>query len=298
MDVEVKKRIGQLSRVASRGGNYLLNIGPLPDGTILPYHKEALLKMGEWAKTHEEAIYDVQPTPFKVMPWGEATHRDGKLYLHVSRWPKGGKLVVADLLTPVKRVHWLPDPGKELVSQPLETGLEISLPAEPMDKNLTILTLELDGDVKTRVPIANVENPKHITLDRSVRRTEEFYSGMAYHSRIRNVRATWDFPVAEAGTYRVKLTAGKMVTKKRPKEWKKDHYPVVITVGKKQFRFNLPMDGVGTVVELGKVELAPAERVSLVATTNLDAFKAAGIKLAPHHASMLVDIEKVELVRE
>lgn len=298
MDVEVKKRIGQLSRVASRGGNYLLNIGPLPDGTILPYHKEALLKIGEWAKIHEEAIYHARPTPFQVMPWGEATHGDGKLYLHVSRWPKGGKLVVADLLTPVKRVHWLPSPEKELKFKKLKSGIEISLPKKPLDKNLTILALELDGEVRARTPIATVKDPKHIVLDKTSRRTEEFYTGLAYHSRIRNVRATWDFPVAKAGIYRMKLTAGKRVTKKRPKQWKKDHYPVVITAGGKQFRFNLPMDGAGSVVELGAVELAPAGRASLVATTDLDVFRAEGIELKPHHAGMLVDIERVELIRE
>jgi hypothetical protein len=231
------------------------------------------------------------------MPWGEATHRDGKLYLHVSRWPKGGKLVVADLLTPVKRVHWLPDPEKELVFQTLEPGVEISLPSEPPDKNLTILTVELDGEIKTRVPIAKVDNPKHIVLDKSSRRTEEFYSGMAYHSRIRNVRATWDFPVIEAGTFKLKLTAGKMTAKKRPKGWTDGTAPVVVTVGGKQFRFGLPLDGAGTVIELGAVELDISECASLVATADLDAFKANGVELAPHLAGMLVEIDKVELIR-
>ena len=57
------------------------------------------------------------------------------------------------------------------------------------------------------------------------------------------------------------------------------------------------MDGAGTVIDLGAIELGAIERMSLVATTDLDAFRAEGVELAPHHASMLVDIEKVELIR-
>jgi len=296
MDVEVKKRIGQLSRVASRGGNYLLNIGPLPDGTILPYHEEALRKIGVWAKIHEEAIYDAKPTPFHLMPWGEATTGDGKLYLHVSRWPKDGKLIVPDLLTPVKRVHWLPESATVLPFTKRESGIEISVPAEPLDKNLTVLTLELDGDIETRVPLATVNDPDHIVLDASARRTEEFFTGMAYHSRIRNVRTSWDFPVASDGVFWLKLTVGKG-PKKRPKHMKGDSAPVVVTVGGKQFHVDLPMDAPGTVLELGRIDLPADERTTLVMTADIEALKKEPGDLQPYFAGMIVEVEKLELIR-
>jgi len=296
MDVEVKKRIGQLSRVASRGGNYLLNIGPLPDGSILPYHEASLLKIGVWAKTHAEAIYDAKPTPFELMPWGEATLGDGKLYLHVSRWPADGKLVVADLLTRVKRVHWLPEPGKQLAFRSLESGIEIAVPAEPLDKNLTVLTLELDGDIETRVPLVTVKNPGHIVLDGSARRTEEFYTGMSYHNRIRNVRSSWDFPVAKGGVFQIKLTVGKG-PKKRPKHMEGDAAPVVVVVGGKQFHVELPMNAPGTVLDLGNIDLPAGERVSLIMTADIEAMKKGKDDLQPHLVGMMVDIDKVELIR-
>ena len=298
IEYEIKKRIGQLSRVSSRGGNYLLNIGPLPDGTILPYHKEALLEIGKWAKTHEEAIYDVQPTPFKLMPWGEATYNDGKLYLHVSKWPQGGKLVVADLVTPVKRVHWLPTAEEQLAFKQLEAGIEIALPTTPLDPNLTILTLELDGDVQTREPLVEAPDPKHVVLDQSSRRVEEFFTGMAYHSRIRSVRYSWDFPVAETSTYTLQLTTGKKTVKKMPKDWTFEGAPVVVTVGGKQFHVTLPLDAPGTQIELGEIELTQSDRTSLVVTTDLDALKKAGKPIEPYSFSMLVSVDQVELVRK
>ena len=294
--VEVKKRIGQLSRVASRGGNYLLNIGPLPDGTILPYHKQALLQIGKWAKTHEEAIYGVKPTPFQRMPWGEATHRNGKLYLHVSRWPNSGKLVVVDLMTPVKRVRWLPEAEKEMPFQPLETGIEVSLPSEPLDKNLTILTLELAGEIKTRIPLATVKDPNYIVLDRSSRRIEEFFTGMAYHSKIRNVRSYWDFPVAEAGNFQLKLTVGKG-PKKRPKHWKGDSMPAVVSVGGKQFHVALPMNAPAAILDLGKIALPANDRSSLAVTADVDVIRKVAGRLEPYLTGIMVEIEKLELIR-
>lgn len=273
-------------------------IGPLPDGSILPYHEASLLKIGVWAKTHAEAIYDAKPTPFELMPWGEATLGDGKLYLHVSRWPADGKLVVADLLTRVKRVHWLPEPGKELAFRSLESGIEIALPAEPLDKNLTVLTFELDGNIETRVPLVTVKNPGHIVLDGSARRTEEFYTGMSYHNRIRNVRSSWDFPVAKGGVFQLKLTVGKG-PKKRPKHMKGDAAPVVVVVvvGGKQFHVGLPMNAPGTVLDLGNIDLPAGERVSLIVTADIEAMKKGKDDLQPHLVGMMVDIDKVELTR-
>ena len=66
-----KKQIRNLSDIASMGGNYLLNVGPKEDGTILEYEKNVLNGVGNWMKINSEAIYDTQTNPFVKSPWGK-----------------------------------------------------------------------------------------------------------------------------------------------------------------------------------------------------------------------------------
>jgi alpha-L-fucosidase len=69
---------------ASKGGNYLLNVGPTPEGTFPQPIVERLGMMGKWLKAHGEAIYGTQASPFpKPLPWGRVTRKGNKLYLHV-----------------------------------------------------------------------------------------------------------------------------------------------------------------------------------------------------------------------
>ena len=69
---------------ASKGGNYLLNVGPTPEGTFPAPIIERLGMMGKWLKAHGEAVYGTQASPFpKPLPWGRVTRKGNKLYLHV-----------------------------------------------------------------------------------------------------------------------------------------------------------------------------------------------------------------------
>ena len=84
-----------LMDIASKGGNYLLNVGPTDEGIIPAPEVERLKEMGDWLKTNGESLYGTTAGPFKKqLAWGRATQKPGKLFLTVFDWPKDGSILV------------------------------------------------------------------------------------------------------------------------------------------------------------------------------------------------------------
>ncbi len=88
----------KLIDIASKGGNFLLNVGPTAEGTIPPESVERLQAVGKWLKTNGDAIYGTTAGPWKKTPFdGRATVKGNTLYLQVFNWDKGGlKLMLPD----------------------------------------------------------------------------------------------------------------------------------------------------------------------------------------------------------
>ena len=94
---KVREKVLELVTVVSRGGNYILNIGPEGDGSVVPFEAEVLRGMGAWVKQNGEAVFGtrVRPpsaSPFRTLDFGFATVGAGKLYLFVNDVPKDGRL--------------------------------------------------------------------------------------------------------------------------------------------------------------------------------------------------------------
>ena len=140
----------KLIDIASKGGNYLLNIGPKADGTFPAESINCLEEVGSWMKVNSEAIYGTIPSPFvSQLDWGRATRKevDGKqlLYLHVftQYWPKDGKLLVPDFGSGIKRAYLLIDAKK--TSLPIDEMGDnhiFSLPLDAPDKISTTIVVE------------------------------------------------------------------------------------------------------------------------------------------------------------
>ena len=89
---KVAEKLRSLIDVVSRGGNYLLNIGPDGTGAVVPFEREVLLKIGKWLEENGDAIYDTQPSPYKEeFEWGDVTIKGNDMYLLLTgTYPKEG----------------------------------------------------------------------------------------------------------------------------------------------------------------------------------------------------------------
>jgi alpha-L-fucosidase len=129
---------------ASKGGNYLLNVGPTAEGEIPQPSVERLAGIGKWMKVNGGAIYGTTAGPFKTqLPWGRATTKPGKLYLHVFDWPADGTLTVPGYSGRITRAYLLADPKKPLTTKASANGLAIVLPPAAPDPIASVIVLEV-----------------------------------------------------------------------------------------------------------------------------------------------------------
>jgi alpha-L-fucosidase len=153
--------IRNLLDITSKGGNYLLNVGPKADGEFPAESIERLKTIGVWMKTNGEAVYGTNASPLAPLSWGRCTRKEQNgnttLYLSVFDWPKDGKLTVPGLLNDVKNATLLAT-GKKLQTRKDKDQLVISLPATPPDAMATVIRLDVEGIVeKTLAPHAKKE---------------------------------------------------------------------------------------------------------------------------------------------
>jgi alpha-L-fucosidase len=158
-----KELIRMLADIASKGGNFLLNVGPTAEGLFPPASIERLREIGQWMKINGEAIYATQASPFKKLDWGrcaqKAVGNDTRLYLHVFDWPSDGKLKVAGIFNEAKQAYLLAEQQKKLLPvHREEDALVVTLPAQPPDHHNSVVVLDIAGK-------PDVNNPPKIVSE-------------------------------------------------------------------------------------------------------------------------------------
>ncbi len=140
--------IRMLVDIASKGGNFLLNIGPKPDGTFPEESVQRLKEMGDWIRANGDGIYGTQASPFHSLPWGRATVKrkggDATLYLHVFDWPDEGRLSVPGLGSEV-RGALLVAKRQRLAFRREGSDIVLSLPPKAPDSSSSTIQLNLKG---------------------------------------------------------------------------------------------------------------------------------------------------------
>ncbi len=132
--------IHYLVRAAGHNANFLLNVGPMPDGTIQPEFQTRLAEMGQWLKINGEAIYGTRGGPFPPRSWGAVTQRGNKIYVHILDWKD--ELLALPKLPGVKSAAMLAG-GARVEVQQMPAGTVLRLPVNQLDPLGTVVVLEI-----------------------------------------------------------------------------------------------------------------------------------------------------------
>lgn len=162
--------IRNLVEVVSRGGNYLLNVGPTARGTFPMEAVERLQHIGRWMKKYQSSIHGTTYTPLQGQEWGRATRRGDSVQLHIFNWPTEGQLLVDRFPGHAQKVRLF---GGEMLPFVQEGGqLTITLPSVKPDPDVPVLTVEIDPQESSwseySAPVPTTVEPKKYIKDQAV----------------------------------------------------------------------------------------------------------------------------------
>ena len=138
----LKQCIQTLVRVTGGDGNFLFNVGPMPDGRIEPRQVERLQDMGQWLTKYGKSIYGTRGGPFKPGPWGASTHSGNVIYVHILNW-SGESLRLPPIPKAITESQVLT--GGTVTVDQSDEGIEISVPEADRSDIDTIVALRVMG---------------------------------------------------------------------------------------------------------------------------------------------------------
>lgn len=151
----IRQIIRMFAECIGMGGNMLLDIGPMEDGSIDPEQEKRLLGLGEWIRRHDEAIYDTEAGLPPGHFYGPSTlSKDKKtLYLFCFDRPYDD-VPLKGIRNRIKKITALGS-GMELGYKKLGGApwlnipgiLWIDVPEDAIDKDCTVIKIELDGEI-------------------------------------------------------------------------------------------------------------------------------------------------------
>ncbi|MEO6730820.1 MAG: alpha-L-fucosidase [Ferruginibacter sp.] len=137
--------VRNLAEIVSKGGNFLLNVGPTALGEIPAPSIARLAQVGRWLKVNKESIYGTTASPFAYLSWGRCTRKGQKLYLHIFDYPTNGELRVP-MSNKITKAWLLASPAKKLMVKAGGKSSVIMLPAKAPDKINTVVVVEFEGE--------------------------------------------------------------------------------------------------------------------------------------------------------
>ena len=215
-----KRILSSIISTVARGGTYMLNVGPKPDGSIPIEAQNSLRASGKWIKNHPHVIYKAEASPWgHELPWGDVTVSNGKLNLCVYDWPLDGELslpgleneiISATLLTGTER--------KRIGSSKNNNWVTFYLPAQRPEKLVSVIEVELAGDVSvnqdygldpsftTMIPVA-IAKAEGCAIEEKkwMEKFGEWKHIYQVQDWTNDSQVSWDVQVQEPGYYQVDL---------------------------------------------------------------------------------------------
>ena len=185
------EKLRSLINVVSHGGNFLLNIGPRGDGSVVEFESDVLKEIGAWLKENGEAIYGTEASPFREdFVWGKSTRKGNKLYLILSgKYPTNGTI---ELNLPGYKLK----DSKGILSSANMKGskLFVNLPENAYNnQNIEVVELTFDREV---LPQTNAND---------TRTSNYSYDCFDYYSNYRST-VSYEWALAKKNSTKVELT--------------------------------------------------------------------------------------------
>jgi len=220
--------------LASKGVNYLLNVGPTAEGVIPEPSVQRLQEIGAWMKVNGEAIYGTEPSPYPYeLPWGRMTQKPGRLYLHFIHWPET-PFVLKGLKNKVVRASLLADATQSLQTAQTfddtlsEHRLELELPPTPPDQYVSVVVLEIEGKLEVEQGLVQQADnsmmlPAHLAQMTASEQDTDMQldrSSIVINWKETGSSLTWQVKVSQPGRFTVRLSTAAVL---RPRVWKGGH---------------------------------------------------------------------------
>jgi len=133
--------IHYLVKAAGYNSNFLLNVGPMPNGKIQPEFVSTLKEVGAWIEKYGETVYGTRGGPVTPRSWGVTTQKGNKIYVHLLD-PEDNNLLLPDFGKKVKGITVF-STGALLKFKQDSFGTAVALPADILDETDTVLVIEI-----------------------------------------------------------------------------------------------------------------------------------------------------------
>jgi alpha-L-fucosidase len=259
-DAKIHEKIIELATVAGRGGNYILNIGPEGNGSVVPFEADVLRGIGAWLGTNGEAVFGTadappQASPFRTLDFGYATLSHDKLYLFTRNIPADGKLHLPGVEAGVRfgKPYLLgshADVGTGVTENKAGAAIDVStLQQNSAGAFLPVVAVPYTGKLSVR-PATTVEPDANGTVTLKESSADKFlnYNGRGYEAPATIYKLRWwmDLP---AGRYKVEV------------HYNRPSHADVIDLVTSATRYRLPLQpGEGEGVWSGQIALPRASQ--------------------------------------
>lgn len=224
-----KRILKSVISTVARGGTYMLNVGPTPDGSIPMEATSALKTSGEWLKKYPQVVYTASASPWgRQLPWGDATLHEGKINLSIYQWPLDGEIFLPGLKNEIKTAQlWVAGKKVPLEIEKFANWVRIKLPSDRPEQLVSVVEVEVVGALqvdtslsidpiyKTTLPVdfAQAEDCK-IEEKRWMEKFGEWKHISQAQEWTKTSKVNWEFKIMEAGYYQIDLNyagAGRLV---------------------------------------------------------------------------------------
>lgn len=209
----------RLVDITSKGGNYLLNIGPDGSGAVPEPSIERLAEIGTWMKANGESIYGTTASPFEHLPWGRCTVKKNEksttLYLHIFDWPENNLLQLPGLQNKIKNAYLLEHSDKKIKTRSIKGNKYIELPEgnDFHNNHISVIKMQIKGApiVSTYTNMENVSGTIQLSpmiadiIGSSVGLYYDGNHGFLYGFECKYDWAEWKLDIRDNGTYNITI---------------------------------------------------------------------------------------------